>query len=257
MKIVELVAITHDYKIGGACPELEPNVKEDTLFTVGGQAIGFFIRELKGDITKYLDIANNELRSKRVPKDEMKRSSGLRDKEKEVLQYSTIIGGVPPRSHMLRPYATMSSVHQVKTAQTFIKAMLIVATRAEEIIHTIAPEIYNQQAETINANIPLKWRFGRLFTSSISNYNISANFHRDTGNLENCSNVIITKRKDSTGGNLFVPDYNLVFDCVDNSMIVYPAWRNVHAVTPIVPTKSGGYRNSLVFYPLKAFNDLI
>lgn len=40
----------------------------------------------------------------------------------------------------------------------------------------------------------------------------------------------------------------------DNSMLVYPAWRNVHGVTPIVPTREGGYRNSLVFYSLKAFN---
>jgi hypothetical protein len=45
-------------------------------------------------------------------------------------------------------------------------------------------------------------------------------------------------------------------DSSDNSMLVYPAWRNVHGVTPIVPTHEGGYRNSLVFYPLKAFKGL-
>jgi hypothetical protein len=39
-------------------------------------------------------------------------------------------------------------------------------------------------------------------------------------------------------------------------MLVYPAWRNVHGVTPIIPLKEGGYRNSLVFYPLKAFKGL-
>jgi len=37
------------------------------------------------------------------------------------------------------------------------------------------------------------------------------------------------------------------------SMLVYPAWRNLHGVTPITPTHDGGYRNSLIFYPLKAF----
>jgi hypothetical protein len=35
-----------------------------------------------------------------------------------------------------------------------------------------------------------------------------------------------------------------------------PAWENVHGVTPIIPTFDGGYRNSLVFYPLKAFVNL-
>ena len=40
---------------------------------------------------------------------------------------------------------------------------------------------------------------------------------------------------------------------IDYSILVYPAWRNIHGVTPIIPTHNGGYRNSLVFYPLKAF----
>jgi hypothetical protein len=98
-----------------------------------------------------------------------------------------------------------------------------------------------------------KWKLGNMFTSSISNYNISAPFHRDTGNIKNTVNVIITKRKNSTGGNLHIPDYNATVDQCDGSMLVYPAWRNVHGVTPIHATHDGGYRNSLVFYPLKAF----
>ena len=42
----------------------------------------------------------------------------------------------------------------------------------------------------------------------------------------------------------------------DNSILVYPAWRNVHAVTPIIPSHEGGYRKSLIFYPLRAFKGL-
>ena len=105
-------------------------------------------------------------------------------------------------------------------------------------------------------NIPKKWRFCDLFTSSISNFNIPAPFHRDAGNLEGCVNVIIAKKKNATGGNTTVPDYAATMDSSDNSMLVYPAWRNVHGVTPIFPTHEGGYRNSLVFYPLKAFKGL-
>ena len=96
-----------------------------------------------------------------------------------------------------------------------------------------------------------------MFTSSISNYNISAPFHRDNGNIQGCVNVIIAKKKDATGGNTTVPDYGATVDSCDNSMLVYPAWRNVHGVTPIVPNKKDGYRNSLVFYPLKAFKKYI
>jgi hypothetical protein len=185
----------------------------------------------------------------------MKRSSGFgeQNSEKEVLQYSTILGGVPPKPHMKRPYPTISSVHQIKSAQTFIKSMLMLANESEQIIKSIAPNIWEQQNEIFQKKINKKWRFGNLWTSSISNYNISAPFHRDAGNIENCVNVIIAKKKNAKGGNTTVPDYAATIDSCDNSMLVYPAWRNVHGVTPIVPTHEGGYRNSLVFYPLKAF----
>jgi hypothetical protein len=94
-----------------------------------------------------------------------------------------------------------------------------------------------------------------LFTSSISNFNIAANYHIDGGNLEGCVNVIIAKKSNAKGGNTTVPDYNATVDSADNSMLVYPAWRNVHGVTPIIPIQEGGYRNSLVFYALKSFKD--
>ena len=65
--------------------------------------------------------------------------------------------------------------------------------------------------------------------------------------------MLFRSRLNSKGGNLHVPDYGATMDSADNSMLVYPAWKNVHGVTPIIPTHEGGYRNSLVFYPLKAF----
>lgn len=258
MKTIELIQQKHNVQIGDVCGHITPNITEDTLFQVNGETIGFYIK----DISKYSEkaaklaqLANFELRSKNVPKSTMKRSSGFGDgnEGKEVLQYSTILGGVPPKPHMRRPYPTISSVHQVKTAQTFIKAMLMLCNESEEIIKKLAPNVYEKQLKIISENVPEKWRFGKLFTSSISNYNISAPFHRDAGNIEGCVNVIIAKKENATGGNTTVPDYGATMDSCDNSMLVYPAWRNVHGVTPIVPTFKDGYRNSLVFYPLKAF----
>jgi hypothetical protein len=95
-----------------------------------------------------------------------------------------------------------------------------------------------------------------MFTSSISNYNISAGFHIDSKNAKNTVNVIICKKHNARGGDLHVPDYNATIGQQDNSILVYPAWRNIHGVTPITPTHDGGYRNSLVFYPLRAFVDM-
>lgn len=256
MKRIDLQLQKHDVKIGDTCGHIEPNITEDCIFYEDGIPIGFYIK----DISKYsekaaklADLADKELRSKNVPKSEMKRSSGLHSKENEVLQYSTILGGVPPKPHMRRPYATISSVHSVKSAQTFVKAMLMLANESEKIIKEICPNIWETQNNIFQKHVPKKWRFGNLWTSSISNYNISAAFHRDAGNIEGCVNVIIAKKQNATGGNTTVPDYGATMDSCDNSMLVYPAWKNVHGVTPIVPTHEGGYRNSLVFYPLKAF----
>jgi len=255
MNTLELVQLPHSVKIGDICGDIEPNITEDTLFMFEGKPVGFYIRDIQGKLKEYVNIANAELLSDRVPKSEMRRSSGLRDKEAEVKQYSTIIGSCPPKPHMKRPYPAISSVHQVKTAQTFIKAMLLACREAEDLIKELTPEIFEQQQVIINEKVPPQFRFGRLFTSSISNFNIPAPFHRDAGNLEGCVNVIIAKKSHAKGGNTTVPDYGATVDSRDNSMLVYPAWRNVHGVTPIRPIRPDGYRNSLVFYPLKAFNN--
>lgn len=258
MKKLELRQVEHSVKVGDTCGYIEPNILEDTLFVVDDEPIGFYIKDIgkySAKASQLADIADKELRSKNVPKSLMKRSSGFieDDKSKQVLQYSTILGSVPPKPHMRRPYPTRSSVHGVATAKTFVKAMLMLAKESENIIKSITPELYEHQKRTISENIAEEWRFSELFTSSISNFNIAADFHRDNGNLKGCSNVIIAKRKNSVGGCTTIPDYGATVASHDNSMLYYPAWRNVHGVTPITPTHSNGYRNTLVFYPLANF----
>lgn len=264
MKRIDLVQQQHNTKIGDTCPDLPPNVTEDSIFYVDGEPVGFYIKEISGKLKQYIDIANAELLSDRVPKTEMSRGPQGSKKDKLerakagivlVTQYSTILGGVPPKPHMRRNYPTMSSVHSVASAKTFIKAMLLACHEAEEVIKEVTPNIFERQLAIMTEKVPPKYRFGRLFTSSISNFNIAANYHIDGANQKDCVNVIITKRQNARGGNTTVPDYGATMDSANNSMLVYPAWRNVHGVTPIIPLAENGYRNSLVFYPLKAFND--
>lgn len=260
MKKVDLVKQAHNVKIGDLTPEIQPNITEDTLFVDNGEIIGFYLKKIPDSVRKYIEIANAELLSDRVPKQYMDRKKPLGQDEHGKNQYlvikqmSTIIGSCAPKPHMKRAYPTMSSVHNVTSAQTFIKAMLLACHESENLVREITPEIYDRQEKIINEKVPPKWRFGRLFTSSISNFNIAANYHRDAANLEGCVNVIIAKKSHARGGNTTIPDYSATVDSADNSMLVYPAWRNVHGVTPIVPLREDGYRNSLVFYPLKAFN---
>jgi hypothetical protein len=259
MKRIDLIEVQHNRKIGGICEYIEPNVLEDCIFYADGEPIGFYLTKMPENMCKLADLSNAELQSKKVPKTEMQRPKMLGfDKngkgivDRSCKQFSTILGAIPPKPHMKRNYKNISSVHSVKTAETFIKAMLMLAKESEELIKEILPKQYEQQKELFK-QVPDKWKFGNLFTSSISNFNISAPFHRDAGNIIGAVNVIICKKFNSKGGDLHIPDYNATIGQQDNSILVYPAWRNMHGVTPIIPTFDGGYRNSLVFYPLKAF----
>ena len=256
---IELIQLKHERKIGEACEYIEPNITEDCIFYADGQPIGFYLTKMPEKMCKLADLANTELQTKSVPKTEMQRPKmlGFDENGKGIVdrsckQYSTILGSIPPKPHMRRPYPTLSSVHSVKSSRIFIKAMLMLAKESEQLIKEILPQQYEQQIELFK-DVPTKWKFGNLFTSSISNFNISAPFHKDNGNIIGAVNVIICKQKNAKGGDLHIPDYNATIGQVDNSILVYPAWKNVHGVTPIIPTFEGGYRNSLIFYPLKAF----
>lgn len=262
MKTIQLVKRPHTVQIGDVCGYIEPNVTEDSIFYIDSEPVGFYLSKMPEKMCKLADLANAEFRSKNVTKTEMQRPkmlgfdvNGKGIVDRSVKQFSAILGAVPPKPHMRRPYPTLSSVHANKTAQTFIKAMLLLAKESEQLIKEILPKQYEQQIKLFE-DVPEKWRFANLFTSSISNFNISAPFHRDTGNIVGAVNVIICKKFNSKGGDLHVPDYNATIGQQDNSILVYPAWRNVHGVTPIIPTFEGGYRNSLIFYPLKAFKGL-
>lgn len=264
MKRIDLVQVEHQTRIGDECKFIPPNITEDSIFYADGEAIGFYMTKMPEKMCKLADLANAEFNSKNVPKAEMSRGPQGSKKDKAerakagiklVTQMSAILGSVPPKPHMRRPYPTRSSVHSVKSAQTFIKSMLLLAKESEQLIKNILPKQYQNQLDLFE-DVPKEWRFANLFTSSISNYNISAPFHRDTGNIKGAVNVIICKKHNSKGGDLHIPDYNATIGQQDNSILVYPAWRNVHGVTPIIPTYEGGYRNSLIFYPLKAFKGL-
>jgi len=267
MKRIDLLQIEHQTRIGDECKFIPPNITEDSIFYADGEAIGFYMTKMPEKMCKLADLANAEFNSKNVPKTKLDRSDVLkaqRDNPKltraqarqiGTSQMSAILGSVPPKPQFKRDYPTRSSVHSVKSAQTFIKAMLLLAKESEQLIKNILPEQYKNQLDLFE-DVPKQWRFANLFTSSISNYNISAPFHRDTGNIKGAVNVIICKKHNSKGGDLHIPDYNATIGQQDNSILVYPAWRNVHGVTPIIPTYEGGYRNSLIFYPLKAFKGL-
>lgn len=262
MKIIELKRVSHETKIGDQPKERPPTLFEDSLFISDGKPIGFYIAKIPEKLANLANIAVTELNSNRVPKSTMTRLRPMgydesgKSVSRRIEQHSCIIGSIPPKPHMRRPYASKSSVHSVGSARTFVKAMTMTGRECIRLVEEVCPEIYSVHKSAIESRVPEEWRFADLFTSSISNFNIAAAIHQDHANVKGTVNCIITKRQNSTGGNLYVPDYDVTFNSADNSLLVYPAWRNMHGVTPIIPTMPGGYRHSLVWYALDSFHGI-
>jgi len=264
---LQMQKVEHSRKIGSRCEYIEPNVKDSCYLYDGDELVGVYINDVKKEhpkLAKIMSVANCEFLSERVPKTLLERADVMAKvkagmtraeaKKAGTVQYSTIIGSIPPKPLMRRAYPNRSSVHAVKSARTFIKAMLMATAEIKQLMGELMPEHLKRQLSAVSG-VDDKWKFGKLFTSSISNFNISAPFHRDTANIKETLNAIYTHRHNANGGCLYVPDYDACFEMPSDSLLLYPAWRNVHAVTPIKPTHEGGYRNSLVFYALKGFEN--
>ena len=73
MKKINLKKVNHNYKRGDKCGDITPNVKESCLFIENGEIIGFYIRQIPESMAKFINLANHEFRSDRVPKSPMNR----------------------------------------------------------------------------------------------------------------------------------------------------------------------------------------
>lgn len=262
MKTIQLNK-TNETKTGAQCPIKEPTITEDSLFVDSeGNHIGFYMRSVTPLMSKIASIANYELISKKVSIMKFERADvqkfhqmGYTKKEAQALgtmQRSVIIGSVPAKPNMSKQYKSMSRVHAEEKSSIFIKSMIKLDQLAGDLMQEVSPELYEKHMEAMNG-VEEQWKLTPLHTSSISNLSASLKLHKDRANLKGTLNVIIMKRFRADGGHLYLPEYDQTIEQCDDSIIVYPAWRDIHAVTPIHLTSASGYRNSLVFYTLKAF----
>ena len=73
MKIIELIKIPNDVKVGDVCGDISPNITESSIFTVDGEIVGFFLKKVPEKLEKLINVANAEFLTDRVPKDTMNR----------------------------------------------------------------------------------------------------------------------------------------------------------------------------------------
>lgn len=259
MQKLVLNKIDHNIKLGAAAEALEPNVTTDCLLVLNDKPIGLYIskfHETNMRINTLFRIAMRELRSGRVPigalmrKREVKKNSDGSRIYELIKQSSATIGGVPKNPMFRRNYNRPSGVHAIKSAENYMRAVILLGMEIEEIIHENLPNIYMEQENRVS-KIPTDLRLSRIYSTATANYGISINYHRDLANVPNSVNSIVTDRYNSVGGCLHVPDYGIVFANHHGSLIVYPSVNNMHGVTPIIKIDQNGYRNSLIYYAIK------
>jgi len=264
---LHLKPVKHDFKVTQPCPEVEPNVKESCLLvSEDGQPIGLFLREMPKELVNLATIADIEFRSNRVPyaggSNRQARANGKLSRVTPGTKSAQL--GTMGRYNIRKHYnVRVSPAHKHKPSETFIKAMTLLGKKSMELLRLYAPTIYEKHMEALDhggavgdtggVGMPKNWRFATYHSCSNSTRSSSVGFHIDHTNIADTINMIIMKRRNSTGGNLYVPDYNAIFDQVNNSMLAYPSWRNMHAVSPIKATHQKGYRDSHVFFTKKIF----
>ena len=83
------------------------------------------------------------------------------------------------------------------------------------------------------------------FNMSITCYNSPASYHYDKHT--NILNATMVRRMGVWGGCIHIPELKYCFEMANNSLLVFPAWKYLHGVTPIY---GEGYRNSFILYSM-------
>lgn len=133
-----------------------------------------------------------------------------------------------------------------------------VFTGAWDTFQQHLPEPAETTANIVNDAIHPDWHFhGTPWTSGIINDIVSIPYHRDQGNLTGTWSAMIVLRKDATGGELHLPEYDILLDCFDKSLVFFDGQAAWHGVTPIQLRNKESFRRSIVMYSKRACRECV
>jgi hypothetical protein len=139
-------------------------------------------------------------------------------------------------------------------APTAHAAVMAYATQLRAVLDEVAPGVVAEGRKEMG-EVTDDWKLGESeWTSGVINASARLPYHRDAMNFPVWSAMPVLRRN-MTGGHLAVPEYGLVLPCRDGWGVFFPGYELVHGVTPMQPTRPGGYRYSLVYYALKGMQN--
>lgn len=210
-------------------------ITEPTLVTENGEPRILYINLPKED-TKYLRQAVKNIRY-----EENIRTTGLKTRSR--------IFGYSPRNTIRKDFCSATSL----AAESPLEHSVICnyGEYLAEIYKEYFPNIYNKHRELVEERSLEEWKIKNTpFTSGIVNKNNPLKYHFDSGNITNVlSNMVVLKRN-TAGGFLACPEFNIGLECADNTAVLFDGQNILHGVTPI-KSEENGYRYTVVYYSLR------
>jgi hypothetical protein len=214
--------------VSGACVIVDPETKQPLI--VVGEVSNEITRPLFAELEQLKFIVNH-------------RSSGMAGK-------SLTFGYQPREPFKRRPFCSKTSLS--KTAPALQSQLVRTGETLSAYYAEASPEKHHNQMEKISKEILPDWRMGNTpFTSGIINQDNVLTYHLDRGNFEGVWSCMIVMKRDIFGGDLCVPEYDLLIKLPDRALVMFDGQALIHGVTPFKKAHEQSRRYSIVFYSLK------
>ncbi|GIM60533.1 hypothetical protein CAPN008_05830 [Capnocytophaga canis] len=239
MKIIEIQRKPVDFKeyIKRSAKETDYKtlITEPCLITENGEPKILYIN-LDKEKTKYLRQACKNIRYEKS-----ERTTGLKTQSR--------IFGYSPRNTIRKDFCSSTSMAVEHPLEHSVICDFgeYIAGLYEEYF----PEIYNKHKDLVVQNNLDEWKIPRTpFTSGIVNKNNPLKYHFDAGNISDVLSNMIVFKKNMQGGYLACPEFDIAFECADNTAVLFDGQKILHGVTPLNKNEKS-YRYSVVYYSLK------
>ena len=214
-------------------------VSEDTIVTEGGVPILVYIAKANMETDTFRKLLDghkfkdfNRARSNRT---------GFKSK--------SVAFGFKPRAPLRRQPCSLSGLSRTETNMS-----RIIEQWTKVVMDTYEHCIPNKAGEHMRVveDVLRDYRLaGTVFTSGIVNQSSQLPYHFDSGNFKGAWSAMLGMKSGMEGGKLIVPKYNLALEISDGSLTFFDGQNALHGVTPIVRTKSGGHRYTIVWYSIQ------
>ncbi len=166
------------------------------------------------------------------------------------LKTSSSIFGYSPRNAIRNDFCTLTAMGETYPKQHYVITNFI--KEIQGIYEQYFPNEYELHKKIVSEKVLDEWKIeGSPFTSGIVNKNNPLKYHLDSGNFKGLLSNMVVLKKGVKGGHLVIPEYDVILECADNTLVVFNGQNLVHGVSSIEHEDENAYRYTIVYYSLE------